>query len=503
MSVNIINKLTLLKTTSTIDIKASPVLKKQLEIFLNQRINTNAIYTQSASFSIIALEKPEEFEKFLTYETREAIYTVTIGVISALYNKFPKLYIEFEDSMKMFLENHSIEPCLIRFIYAGILKEVIHKHTSDFSFSSPSESLQIKSHLIRCAWPWYNMYIRGNTLEWCCGYKHTEEKARWDEKKAVLNILKEWNTKPFQRVRHILKTEDTKGNCSLCHNLYFEQFFPYLYDFMALNQVQHDNLDAILHHYWLKNEAVDSYPARYEIIVGYQCNLKCIMCNQEEYNKLTYALPTSVILDNKHLFQKAIDISLLGGEFFALKNAKEILDIFSSSDFEDVRFLFITNGTLIHRYFEQLKRIKNMIISFSLDTIGENYEHIRYGAKWEKVEKNILNFLALHQEQKTKNPEINWQIQSPAIIMKSSIASLETYVNWCIKHGIQPAFIKLEPYGVNVDKEDVFRNKGLLDDIPNWEMAFKGSLELLRKKGWYHSFNTLNQIFHQLKQDNF
>lgn len=495
---NLMKKLSLLKTSLTISIKASPVVKKQLEAFVHQRINPCVEYTPNAPFSLIALEEDAAFERFIAQENDEAIYTVSIRVISKLYQKFPKLYIAFEDAMKLFLEEHCVESSLIRFVYADVLKAVIRKQINPFSFDGASEAFRIDSTFVRCAWPWYNMYIRGNTLEWCCGYKHTEEKERWDEKTGVLDIAKEWSSKPFQRVRHILKTEDTKGNCSLCHNFYFEQFFPYVYDFMALNKDQSDNLDAILHHYWLKNEVVGSFPARYEMIVGYQCNLKCIMCNQEEYNKLTYALPTSVIMDNKHLFQKAIDISLLGGEFFALKNAKEILDIFSSPDFEDVRFLFITNGTLIHRYFDQLKRIKKMIISFSLDTIGQNYEAIRKGAKWEKVEENIVAFMRLYEEEKAKDASLQWQIQSPAIIMKKSIVSLYEYVQWCVAHDITPAFIKLEPYGVSIDDEDVFRNKALLEEIENWREIFEKSLDVLKCKGWHHSFNTLNQIFQQL-----
>lgn len=496
---NLMKKLSLLKISLTISIKASPVVKKQLEAFVQQKINPRVEYAQNASFSIIALEENRAFETFIAQENDEAIYTVSIRVISELYQKFPKLYIAFEDAMKVFIEEHRVEPFMIRFVYADVLKAVIRKEVNHFSFDDESEAFRITPALVRCAWPWYNLYIRGNTLEWCCGYKHTDEKERWDEKTGVLDISKEWSSKPFQRVRHILTTEDTKGNCSSCHNLYFEQFFPYVYDFMALNKEQSDNLDAILQHYWLKNEVVDAFPARYEMIVGYQCNLKCIMCNQEEYNKLTYSLPTSVIMDNKHLFQKAIDISLLGGEFFALKNAKEILDIFASPDFEDVRFLFITNGTLIHRYFDQLKRIKKMIISFSLDTIGENYEAIRKGATWEKVEQNIVAFMRLYEEEKAKNPSLHWQIQSPAIIMKKSIASLYAYVQWCVEHDITPAFIKLEPYGVSIDDEDVFRHKELLEEIEDWKGIFEQSLNLLRSKGWHHSFNTLKQIFQQLQ----
>lgn len=496
---NLMKKLSLLKTSLTISIKASPVVKKQLEVFVHQRINPRVEYVPNAPFSIISLEESGVFETFIAQENDEALYTVSIRVISELYQKFPKLYISFENAMKVFIEEHSVEPSMIRFVYADVLKAVIRKEVNHFSFDGASEAFRIDPTLVRCAWPWYNLYIRGNTLEWCCGYKHTDEKERWDEKTGVLDIAKEWSSKPFQRVRHILKTEDTKGNCSSCHNLYFEQFFPYVYDFMALNKEQSDNLDAILYHYWLKNEVVDAFPARYEMIVGYQCNLKCIMCNQEEYNKLTYVLPTSVIMDNKHLFQKAIDISLLGGEFFALKNAKEILDIFSSPDFEDVRFLFITNGTLIHRYFDQLKNIKKMIISFSLDTIGENYEAIRKGAKWEKVEENIVAFMRLYEEEKAKNPSLHWQIQSPAIIMKKSIGSLYAYVQWCVAHDITPAFIKLEPYGVSIDDEDVFRHKELLEEIEDWKGIFEQSLNLLRSKGWHHSFNTLKQIFQQLQ----
>lgn len=343
------------------------------------------------------------------------------------------------------------------------------------------------------------MYIRGNILEWCCGYTHTHEKQKWDEKTNELNILKEWNSEPFKLVRQVLSTKDKEGNCAACHNLYFEQNFSYIFDFLKLSKAQNDNLNEVLYHYWRKDLEVESYPLRYEMIASFKCNLNCIMCNQEEYNKLKYELPIDVIKENKDNFQKAIDISLLGGEFFALKNAREILDVFATRDFEDVRFLFITNGTLIHRYFEQLKNIKKMIISFSMDTIGKNYEAIRVGAKWERVEKNILDFLVMYKTEKEKNPELNWQIQSPAIIMKSSIISLVEYVEWCIDHDIQPAFIKLEPYGVTVGQEDVFRHKELLDDISGWEDKFQTSLTLLKNKGWTHSFNTLNAIYRLLR----
>ncbi|XPV68871.1 MAG: radical SAM protein [Halarcobacter sp.] len=496
---SLLEKVSYLMTAKKLKVEGQPDLVNKISYYISNYLNPNINFIEGES-NILVIKDITTFEDYVNkIEDDNCIYVIDLSIVSIIYNKFPLLYIQFEEKMKEYLKNNDIDKKLIKFIYADIFKEVILESFEIFSINTDNKNFKIDKQQVRCAWPWYNMYIRGNTLEWCCGYSHTQEKQTWDENTGKLNILKEWSSEPFQKVRDVLTTKDTEANCSKCHNLYFEQFFPYIFDFLSLNKEQQENVNKVIYNYWMKNKVLDSYPIRYEIITSYKCNINCIMCNQEEYNKLKYELPVSVILDNKKNFQKAVDISLLGGEFFAIKNAKEILEIFASKDFENVRFLFITNGTLIHRYFDQLKKLKNIIISFSLDTIGENYEYIREGANWNKVEKNILDFLEMYKEEKIKNPSLNWQIQSPSIMMKSSVKSLLEYVKWCIEHNIQPAFIKLEPYGVNVDQEDIFRNKRLLNEIEEWENIFEESLFLLKEKHFYHSFNTLNEIYKQLK----
>lgn len=496
---NILEKISKLRNIEKISIFGSVNLKRKVMNYIKNNINDSILFIEDKNdFSLITIDSREVFEEYILDKKDLNLSVIDMSIIADIYKTFPLIYIKFEEKMKFFLQTNEISMSMIRFVYADILKKAILENMSSFSFDNNKEQFQINGNMIRCAWPWYNMYIRGNTLEWCCGYTHTQEKQTWDETTNKLDIKKEWSSKPFQKVREVLSTQDDKGNCFSCHNLYFEQFFPYIFDFVKANKIQQENLDRVIYNYWMKNKAVDSYPVRYEIITSFKCNINCIMCNQEEYNKLKYELPISVILDNKEHFQKAMDISLLGGEFFAIKNAKEILKIFSSEEFNNVRFLFITNGTLIHRYFNELKNIQNMIISFSLDSIGENYEYIRQGAKWEKVEKNILDFVKLYENEKLKNPSINWQIQSPAIIMKSSLKNLFEYVSWCVEHKIEPAFIKLEPYGVNIDEEDIFRNKNLLDEVENWKDILESSLDLLKCNNLNHSYNTLNEIYKKL-----
>ena len=58
---------------------------------------------------------------------------------------------------------------------------------------------------------------------------------------------------------------------------------------------------------------------------------------------------------------------------------------------KDIELIFTTNGT-IYKNIDVLKKFKKVTINISVDGICEQFEYLRYPAKWSKVYKNIQKF---------------------------------------------------------------------------------------------------------------
>lgn len=341
-----------------------------------------------------------------------------------------------------------------------------------------------------CDLPWFDMSFFWDQQVGCCCY-YQGGFASWDFlNKQEISIDEWWNGEQLQNVRRHLKSKSVKNTA--CEKCFYPKFVgtgrsSYLTIPPDLNEQQKVNWEKAIKNYLVKEHKLDSYPVRYYFQFGSACNLNCIMCCQKEARENDKRqIPVEPLLKQKKYLTMANEIFVIGGEPLVIPNARKFIEnIISDPDYSNVRLTIATNATLLHNYIEKLKPMKKVTIAVSLDAVGKNYEYIRKGAKWDQVEKNLLDFLQVSHDN-----NLNWTVTCANLIMKSSIPSLVELSEWCIQHNISPHFGVLCTQE-HTKYEDVFRFPELLDEIPHWKENFDQSIEKFRSHGWNTAANQL------------
>ena len=332
--------------------------------------------------------------------------------------------------------------------------------------------------MINCTQPWFEMQIEYNErVGCCCYYKHER-----DHLELPVSVEKYWNSEILQDIRTIIASNNTKDTgCEGCQLLKHTPLTDFTKVPDCLNQAQKTNWERALYNYDRRVTVVDSYPVKYYLNFGLLCNLRCIMCSQENSRKDDCRLlPVEPLLALKRYFTVADEIMVIGGEPFVLPNARRFIDaIISDPDYADIKLSIVTNGTLLHNYLDQLKSIRRVNIWVSLDSIDSAYEHIRQGARWGDTERNILAFREIGAKH-----NLDWTINIGSVVMKSSIAKLDEFVDWCIDNDLPVHFVPIQPYEGVTSQEDIFCDPGLLNDLPAWEDIFDCAIERLTQKNW-------------------
>lgn len=157
---------------------------------------------------------------------------------------------------------------------------------------------------------------------------------------------------------------------------------------------------------------MDNFEETYDVSLEYldiqldmTCNLACLTCGPEFSttwrNELKIKNLSVRPRIEEFLIEKfsGVDLSGLkevriwGGEPFLTYTHKKILEFISAKiDTSNVRLMYNTNGTcrIDKETRELIEKFKFARISFSIDGIGDRFNYIRYPAKWDEVESNLL-----------------------------------------------------------------------------------------------------------------
>jgi len=142
-----------------------------------------------------------------------------------------------------------------------------------------------------------------------------------------------------------------------------------------------------------------------DINIDYTCNLACVTCGPEYSTTWRKELKLKHMNVRPHLDQffrnkiESLDLSQLkeiriwGGEPFLTNTHKQILEyVVEHGNPQNIRLMYNTNGTrLIDPYTKSLiEKFKFARISFSVDGVDAEFEYLRYPAKWQEVEQNLL-----------------------------------------------------------------------------------------------------------------
>jgi molybdenum cofactor biosynthesis enzyme MoaA len=179
------------------------------------------------------------------------------------------------------------------------------------------------------------------------------------------------------------------------------------------------------------------FPVDIEVQVGNLCNLKCLMCNEQESSAI---LAENIQLRiNQHQQkdftwnQSAFDnlqelintaprvLRIRGGEPFYNKPLLDIIENLSPEACSRTMLQITTNGTQwSERWAQALSKFRLVRLMFSVDATEDLYEYIRYGAKWTKTIDNI--------QQMVQQPNV--KVLLHCVVQNLNILEIGRLVKW-------------------------------------------------------------------------
>jgi MoaA/NifB/PqqE/SkfB family radical SAM enzyme/Flp pilus assembly protein TadD len=189
---------------------------------------------------------------------------------------------------------------------------------------------------------------------------------------------------------------------------------------------------------WLLNEieivqgktVLKTRVKRLWVTVTTRCNIRCRTCGLWSN---PWDLPRKTAEEVMALYPYLERIVWLGGEVFLYKFFDEMFQ--RATAFPRLRQQIITNGVILtQEWIERIVRA-NVELTFSVDGITkEVYEHIRRGAKFEKLIKNIeiVNELRQRYHSQTK-------MRLNALIMKSNYHQIEGFLDFAKNYNFEQA----------------------------------------------------------------
>ena len=171
------------------------------------------------------------------------------------------------------------------------------------------------------------------------------------------------------------------------------------------------------------------FPQNVHVEMTNKCNLHCIMCpiDQQTRKKGFMAFETFEKIIKQCKGQFSIEkMALMGlGEPFL---HPEIIPMSRYAKDHGIPHVFTsTNATFLNETMaeEIITKSGFDLISFSMDgATKETYEKIRVNSNFDRVQKNILNFLEIRKKCKKKKPRVNMQI----LVMRETHREVDQFV---------------------------------------------------------------------------
>lgn len=177
---------------------------------------------------------------------------------------------------------------------------------------------------------------------------------------------------------------------------------------------------------------------------GNSCNLACVMCfpgssstldvehrkllsmgidspwGDKIYNNTNWY--TDELADTFSNLKDLREVYLTGGEPMMVRNLCKFLSKLDSS----VRVRFNTNGTILNpQVLTELKRFEHVSMTYSIDGIGKVNDYIRWGSRWEDIERNVMTMAEL--------PNVDVSISPTVQIL--NLINYDELIVWCQRHG--------------------------------------------------------------------
>lgn len=182
---------------------------------------------------------------------------------------------------------------------------------------------------------------------------------------------------------------------------------------------------------------------------------------QEDGLKMEYFYPYLV---------NARFVKFTGGEPFLIPEVRECVEYLVDSEASyNINLHFITNGTQdISSWLPLFEKFKHVLLSVSIDAVGELYEYIRHGASWQQVSSNLIWI--------RNNALSNMKLNIIGLPMSLNIGRLHEVEKWCKSNSIDyseaiecvsPDIMSPHAWDNPKTKAKLIRHLELLDKIYN------------------------------------
>jgi organic radical activating enzyme len=285
--------------------------------------------------------------------------------------------------------------------------------------------------------------MNNGTTKICCMHRPEERNMRLGYDK-ISDILQK---KEFKRIRKSLAKGERHPGCTLC----WEEE-----DAGRKSKRLRDN-----ERYFYELEFKDREPyqglAKVELNLGNTCNISCRTCNASvssgwmkeefavyknkefdtykefanEYKKfhMSYDDDSPFWQDIESHLSTIKQFDFYGGEPFMIKKQWTLLQKAVDLGYaKDIELHYNTNGTHWPKQVELWKHFKSINLSFSIDGVGEQFEYMRYPAKWDLVKENLQNAIDLNKQ--NGNMSLSWCVT----ISNINIFDLHETIDYWQKH---------------------------------------------------------------------
>ena len=141
------------------------------------------------------------------------------------------------------------------------------------------------------------------------------------------------------------------------------------------------------------------YPTLIDVRWNKTCNLSCNYCGPADSSKWSEIKKIPIPAENRHYYHdvcnfiekhydKVKEVALVGGEPLLLKENERLLDVIPSDCVVTV-ITNLSNPLEDNRIFQKLSARSKVGWSISFDNIGDRFEYVRYGAKWQRMLHNL------------------------------------------------------------------------------------------------------------------
>ena len=268
-----------------------------------------------------------------------------------------------------------------------------------------------------CVNPWINLFLdTAGTANPCCIYQDSKKQSSI-------------NTQSFNEITGSQKMKDLRvqllnGKQPVeCQQCWHEEANNKISKRLRDNYVFKQELGTID---WNQTDQVQVRAL--DIKLGNTCNLACMICSPDQSTTLNNEIKNHIPLQNLYTPSKLDTswvqnresifwtemksskdsltyIQLEGGEPLLVKRHFEILEFYVKENVaHNMSLHYNTNGSIFpHSKIHILDKFKKVEFTLSIDNLGKKFEYERYGASWDEVYSNILEYSRLDKSKYTVN----------------------------------------------------------------------------------------------------